>query len=307
MHFVGRADWDFAETPQPSTDVAHGLSRVVLVGAAQGAVHTEVAIGQLIPGGFINRHVHSYEEALYVLSGELTSEIEGRAHRLVAGDFALHPLGAWHGIANTGDEPVRWMSVNTPQRVDPESGRKDTYFAKKGFELAELKERAVRPAFGSPALRYVGHYAGTPPQAEALRLDEPARARKPVGADIALVVYSGISVKMLVDKVFGADHLTMFTVDYEVGGAAQRHDHPFEETYFFLEGTVEAELDGEKVTLKPGDVVFSSVGGVHGFWNDGPDRVRWIETQAPQPPARHSYRWLGDWERFEQRLNESGS
>ena len=28
----------------------------------------------------------------------------------------------------------------------------------------------------------------------------------------------------------------MFTVDYEVGGAAQQHDHPFEEAYVFLAG-----------------------------------------------------------------------
>ena len=70
--------------------------------------------------------------------------------------------------------------------------------------------------------------------------------------DIALLAYSGISVKMLVDKPFGADHLTMFTVDYEVGGAAQAHDHPFEEAYVFLAGEVQAELDGEAVHVPPG-------------------------------------------------------
>jgi hypothetical protein len=47
--------------------------------------------------------------------------------------------------------------------------------------------------------------------------------------------------------------------------------------------------------------VFAGVGSVHGFWNDGPERVRWIETQAPQPPARHSYRWEPSWSRLAQR------
>ncbi len=75
--------------------------------------------------------------------------------------------------------------------------------------------------------------------------------------DTALLVYSGISVKMLVDRTFGADHVTMFTVDYEIGGAAQAHDHPFEEAYVFLAGEVEAELDGEPYTLRPGDIVFA--------------------------------------------------
>jgi quercetin dioxygenase-like cupin family protein len=104
----------------------------------------------------------------------------------------------------------------------------------------------------------------------------------------ALIVYSGISVKMLVDRRFGADLLTMFTVDYEPGGSAQQHDHPFEEAYFFLAGDVEAELDGTVYQVHPGDVVFSAVGGVHGFYNNGTEQVRWIETQAPQPPARHA-------------------
>ena len=116
--------------------------------------------------------------------------------------------------------------------------------------------------------------------------------------DTALLAYSGISVKMLVDRGFGADLLTMFTVDYEVGGAAQAHDHPFEEAYFFLDGEIDAELDGTTYRLSAGDVVFAGVGSVHGFWNIGPGRVRWIETQAPQPPGRHSYRWEPTWIRL---------
>ena len=62
----------------------------------------------------------------------------------------------------------------------------------------------------------------------------------------------------------------MFTVDYEVGGAAQAHDHPFEETYFFLAGEVEAEFDGETRRLRAGDVAFAAVGVSHAFYNDGP-------------------------------------
>ena len=92
----------------------------------------------------------------------------------------------------------------------------------------------------------------------------------------------------------------MFTVDYEPGGAAQAHDHPFEEAYFFLEGEIEGEIDGQTYHLKAGDIVFAGVGSVHGFYNVGEGRVRWIETQAPQPPARHAYRWVGSWKRYEE-------
>ena len=301
-HFVGRVDWEKLATPLPASANASGLSREVLVGSSQGAVHTELAAGRLEPGGWIQRHVHSVEEALYVLDGELLFELDGHVHRLVAGDYVFIPIGLWHTLGNSADAPVRWLSVNTPQRLPADADRRDTWYEKRPFDLAALDRRAERPAFGNPSLRYVGHYAGTPPQLEALAVKDPARGRAPVGMDVAILAYSGISVKMLVDRVLGADLLTMFTVDYELGGAAQAHDHPFEETYFFLEGVVEAELDGTPYTLRPGDVVFAGVGSVHGFYNTGTERVRWIETQAPQPPARHAYRWSASWQRFEEEL-----
>lgn len=300
MHAIVRADWGFADSPAPAGANASGLARRVVIGPEQGAVHTELATVAIAPGGWLRRHVHSFEEALYVLGGELLLELDDRVHRLVPGDFALMTIGTWHALANDGGEATRLLSVNTPLRLGPDAGRRDTFFAREPFDLAAFASRAARPSFGSPTSRWVGHYEGTPPQAEALRLDDPARGRRPAGMDTALVVYSGISVKMLVDRVFGADLLTMFTVDYERGGSAQAHDHPFEETYFFLAGEIEAELDGEEHVLRPGDVMFAGVGSLHGFYNTGTERVRWIETQAPQPPVRHSYRWAPTWRRFEE-------
>jgi quercetin dioxygenase-like cupin family protein len=292
-------DWSFADAPMPSSPTWHGLARSVIVGPEHGAVHTELAAGALAPGGWLHRHFHSFEEALYVLAGELIVEIDGHAHRLQSGDYTLMPVGSWHALANPGGDQARWLSVNTPQRIASDAGRRDTFFAPEPFDLEALTAAAVRPSFGDVRLRYVGHYDGTPPQAEALALHDPARGRRPAGRDTALVVYSGISVKMLVDPVFGADLLTMFTVDYEPGGSAQVHDHPFEEAYFFLDGEITADLDGRTHTIRAGDVVFAGVGATHGFFNTGSGRVRWIETQAPQPPTRHSYRWVDHWKRFE--------
>ncbi len=303
---ASRVDWSFADEPMETSATSHGLARQVVVGPTHGAVHTELAVGALGPGGWLQRHFHSFEEALYVLAGELLVEIDGHAHRLVAGDYTLMPVGTWHTLGNAGVDQARWLSVNSPLRLAPDAGRRDTFFAPEPFDLGGLDAVAERPAFGDPRLRWVGHYDGTPPQAEALALADPARGRRVAGRDTALVVYSGISVKMLVDRVFGAELLTMFTVDYEPGGAAQVHDHPFEEAYFFLDGEIEAELDGQTQIIRAGDVVFSGVGSTHGFFNQGQGRVRWIETQAPQPPERHSYRWVDDWRRFEMDVPEGG-
>ena len=79
----------------------------------------------------------------------------------------------------------------------------------------------------------------------------------------ALLVYSGITVKMMVDSDLGAQLSTMFMVQYDPDGATGPHDHPFEETYYFLEGQAEATFDGKPVVLGPGDVAWAGVGCVH--------------------------------------------
>jgi quercetin dioxygenase-like cupin family protein len=298
---VGRVDWSFTDRPTPDSATASGLSRMVVVGPDQGAIHTECAVGALASGGWIQRHLHSFEEALYVLAGELVLELDGHVHRLRAGDFADIPIGTWHALANGAGEPVRWFAVNSPQRLDPTAGRRDTFYEHTPMDVAGLVATAAVPAFGDPALRHVGHDDGRLPHLEPPRPADPARGRAPAGMDTAILTYSGISVKMLVDQRFGADLLTMFTVDYEPNGAAQVHDHPFEEAYFFLEGEIEAVLDGRDVTVRAGDIVFAGVGATHGFFNTGGGRVRWIETQAPQPPARHAYRWSDVWRRLDDR------
>jgi quercetin dioxygenase-like cupin family protein len=294
-HYVATIDWGFDDSPGDYAGRATGLARRTLVGRDTGALHTELTISRLQPGGSVQSHVHAYEMAVYVLAGDPVLSFQGRRFRLRQADYALVPLGMPHAWLNVGHDEARWMTVHTPQRIPPAAGRRDTIF----LPGADLDGEIEVPQPG-PLLRYVGHYAGTPAQAEALRLADQVRGRRPAGMDTALLAYSGISVKMLVDRNFGAELLTMFTVDYEPGGAAQVHDHPFEEAYFFLDGEIEAELGGRQYTVRAGDIVFAGVGETHGYFNTGDGRVRWIETQAPQPPGRHSYRWVQTWQRLEE-------
>jgi quercetin dioxygenase-like cupin family protein len=273
MHFVGRTDWSFADYPQPTSADTHGLARSILIGDPQGAIHTELVLSHLAPGGWLNHHIHSYEESLFVLSGELLADIDGQARRLQPGDFGLHPLGVTHAVANIGTEPARWLSVNTPQRLAPDGGRRDTFFSTEPFDLAALAERAAMPTSHGPAVRNIGHEQHDPATTDGR-----------------------ISITMLVDGDFGAHLLTMASIEYGVGAVARAHDHPYEKAYFILDGDVAAELDGKLYGLHSGDFVFAGVGSVHSFRNDGPSRARWIETQAPQPPARHGFRWVDGWQ-----------
>jgi quercetin dioxygenase-like cupin family protein len=58
-------------------------------------------------------------------------------------------------------------------------------------------------------------------------------------------------------------------VELAPGTTAPRHTHPGEEIIYVLEGTLEYQIDGKPVTVKPGDVLFVPAGTVHSVKNVG--------------------------------------
>jgi quercetin dioxygenase-like cupin family protein len=265
---------------------ATGFRRWTVVDEAAGAVHTGFGIGEMEPGGRLDWHIHSYEESLYVLDGEITLSTSETSVLLVAGDYALIPLAQPHALANRGSGSARWAAMSAPQPRPAHGG--DTYF------VAALPEHDPIPVdVRDPRTRSFGHIE--PENMEAAKQTQDMLA---VSASMrtALLVYSGVTVKMMVDSDLGSQLSTMFMVQNDEGGGAGPHDHPFEETYMILEGTVSATFDDEGYRLEPGDVAWAGAGCVHSFNNPGPGIVRWLETQAPAPPARHSYRFARDWD-----------
>jgi quercetin dioxygenase-like cupin family protein len=275
-----------------------GLRRWSIVDeTVPGAVHTGFGIVELGPGGRIPWHVHSYEDSLYVLEGEVVVDTGDGAQLLRSGDYGVTVVGKPHGLRNVSDAPVRWAGMWAPQPRARVQG--DT-----SWIPALAEDEPVPIDVRDPRTRSFGHI-----EASNMEVDKQTQDMLAVSASMrtALLVYSGITVKMMVDADLGAQLLTMFMVQYEPHGVAGRHDHPFEETYLILEGEVDAEFDGERYHLAPGDVAWAGVGCIHAFDNPGPGIVRWLETQAPQPPHRHSYRFARDWEYLTDRLSKGGS
>jgi quercetin dioxygenase-like cupin family protein len=191
-----------------------------------------------------------------------------------------------HAARNLGPGEARWADMLAPQPRARFGG--DTFFVPP-LAAGDPVPVDVR----DPRTRSFGHI--DPANMDPGRQTQDQLA---VSASMrtALLVYSGITVKMMVDSDLGAQLQTMFMVQYEPGGRAGTHDHPLEETYLVLEGEVDASFDGDTVRLGPGDAAWAGVGCVHGFSNPADRPVRWLETQAPQPPARHSYRFTRDWD-----------
>ena len=71
-----------------------------------------------------------------------------------------------------------------------------------------------------------------------------------------------------------------------------------------LEGEVDVVADGDRYTLRPGDVFWTGVGCIHAFYETKGGTVKWLETSAPGPPDRHSYRFERDWEYLAERLRD---
>jgi quercetin dioxygenase-like cupin family protein len=291
-HLVARAA-DLAWAP-PAGPLAGspGLEGWSVVDASTPSVHTGFGLSRFGPGGAVPAHVHSYEESLYVLEGEVVVQTPGEAARLAPGDYGLIPVGVPHSLRNESGAEAQFARLSAP--LPRPAHDLDTQL------VPELVETPAVPAdVRDPRTRRYGHIA-----AENMSPANQTQDKLAVSASMrtALLVYSGISVKMMVDSDLGAVLSTMFMVQYEPNGFAGAHDHPFEETYLIVEGTVEATFDDASYVLEPGDVAWAGCGCVHSFRNVGDGVVRWLETQAPQPPGRHSYRFARDWDYLREQL-----
>ncbi|MEO9181329.1 MAG: cupin domain-containing protein [Acidimicrobiales bacterium] len=264
---------------------------------ATGSPHMTLSIGHLDTGGHIDAVLHSFEVSLYVQSGTMNVTTLGRTTQLNPDHCIVLPLATTYTLRAING-PVKWLQMAAPAEHD-DGRRTDTFFT--GVVLAES-------APDIPDMR-------DPRNRSAVRFDADAMDLKRLagGSDVgaptvspsmatALLAYSGIGVKMLIDQQVGAQLHTMFIVDYQPTAIAHPHDHPFEEAYVFVEGEVHALVDGDALVLHPGDVLWASVGCDHGFENRSLGLVRWIEVQAPGPPSRHSYRFSREWEHLAEKL-----
>jgi quercetin dioxygenase-like cupin family protein len=285
-HLVRRGVEAVAAVPDGWATHSRGFRRWSVVDEQAGAVHTGFGACELDPGGSVAAHVHSFEETFYLLDGEAAVETSEGATLLRAGDYGLLPVGVPHAWRNPGAVPARWVDMLAPQPRSRLGGDTQLTAPLRGAPPAVVDPR-------DPRTRRFGHIE--PGNMDPGRQSQELLA---VSASMrtALLVYSGITVKMMVDGDLGAQLQTMFMVQYQPSGVAGTHDHPFEETYLILEGEVDASFDGERYRLVAGDVAWAGVGCVHGFRNPADRPVRWLETQAPQPPGRHSYRFTRDWE-----------
>jgi mannose-6-phosphate isomerase-like protein (cupin superfamily) len=93
----------------------------------------------------------------------------------------------------------------------------------------------------------------------------------------------GFSRAVLVDGDDGSTHVELAVCQLEPGGWVGGHVHPFEESFFILEGSAEIGIDGSGYRLVPGDFGFAPVATPHAWSNPSDAPVRWYSIRSPQP------------------------
>ncbi|MDA0786942.1 MAG: cupin domain-containing protein [Proteobacteria bacterium] len=277
MHKVATFD-NAMLAPHPKYGAhAHGLNWAPFVEHADETVHISYGIIEVTPGGETELTIQAHETGMYVTEGEIDVIREGRAYRLVAGDFMLIPTGIAHAYRNAGSAAARWVEMCAPQPKAPDAwqdiwfdGAADWPDAPALINLADRRDQMV------------GHYdiaQHTPPLTITPDLD-------------------GFSQRMMIDDVFGAVHFNMFVINFANGGICNHHDHAFEEAYYVLGGEVDIVFDGQEYLLKKGDFAWTGVGAQHAFFPREGTPVHWLEIQAPQPPLREGVRFYSPWDNF---------
>lgn len=69
-------------------------------------------------------HRHDFDEAFYVIDGELTFHLDGELVTVGAGALAFAPGGVTHAFANRGTAPAHYLMTITPAGFEREFARR---------------------------------------------------------------------------------------------------------------------------------------------------------------------------------------
>lgn len=79
-----------------------------------GAKKLAITVVEMEPGGFQHLHSHEPEQMYYILEGLGLMSVDGEDQLVQPGDCIFFPSLAKHGLKNTGEGVLRYLSAASP-------------------------------------------------------------------------------------------------------------------------------------------------------------------------------------------------
>jgi quercetin dioxygenase-like cupin family protein len=203
-------------------------------------------------------HRHDFDEAFYVLDGELTFQVEDELYTAGPGALAFAPGGVDHTLANLGDAPARYLLLCTPAGFEG-------YFARLAAEAAgeEVPSWALAP---TPPVTTVGGQIGERGDAAGATPIAPAPGR----------------VNVLVRGEHSGGRIAVMDNRVGVGfSGPPLHHHDFDELFYVLDGELTFQLGDEVFTRRAGEFAFAPRGAHHTFANHSGAEARTLIVCTP--------------------------
>jgi quercetin dioxygenase-like cupin family protein len=104
-----------AEDGRITTGGLQGVFLKWLIDEKFGARHHRMLFIEYQPGVSIGLHDHTFEEAYFILSGEVEATLDGTTYLARPGNVLWTGVGCVHAFANVSPGPVRWLETFSPQ------------------------------------------------------------------------------------------------------------------------------------------------------------------------------------------------
>jgi quercetin dioxygenase-like cupin family protein len=211
--------------------------------------HARYSVSEQVAGPHVH---HEHTDAFYVLEGELTFEI-GRERRTITvsrGGFIAAPPQVAHSFRNDGERPARWLTVHAHDGGFAAFMRG----ARDGIEVEW--DISTVPADGGLPARKAIFSAGD---------------QRPEGGNQLCRLKCALPDMCVVEWHLHGPHLTLPLHDQD-----RRID-----SFFVIEGELEAMLAGTTHTVGPGTLISVPRGGQHTLNYRGPKRARMLSLHTP--------------------------
>ena len=104
-----------------------GDVRTLLSPKTVGSTSGFMGVATIGPGDRISEHYHPYsEEFIYVVSGQLNAQLDGKSHQIKARHGLMIPINVKHRLVNDGEEDAYIVFHLGPPAPRPDAGHVDT-------------------------------------------------------------------------------------------------------------------------------------------------------------------------------------